>query len=473
MSNIHDVPRDQTFDKYDVIDRKPYSEHLTDFLNSKAKDGYVLNLNAEWGAGKTTFLQCWYNELKEKHPVVYFDAWKSDFTHDAMLAITECFHSQLMSPLVEDKERLTQLKDKGAHLLKVALPSLLVGYLKHKTGTDSDDSLLGDISKEFCIEIDDDDLGEAVKETMKAMLNQKKKVDAIYAFRKALEDLANCYLDAHTDVHPPIYVLVDELDRCRPTYAIEVIESIKHFFNTKKFIFILATDTNQLQHSIKAVYGNKFDASAYLSRFFDRTAVLPSPPLKLYIRSKLTSIIGYYPEYDFDLEELYESIFLWHGVYSLRDVDKILLDIEVASAKSGSFKVLPLLILSILKHRFPEHFYEFQRNKKNPYQNPESSVKVSREDFVLPKQHTPIAQITTQKKESISSVLFRVINGLTNNVPFRDYSTYVDDPCHSHATLLAVCQAIAGIYVTTIDTEFERPLIDYFSVLNFAGHLMD
>lgn len=473
MSNIHEVPSDTTFDKFPVIDRRSYSEHLTDFLNSKAKDGYVLNLNAEWGAGKTTFLQCWYNELREKHPVVYFDAWKSDFTHDAMLAITECFHSQLMSPLVEDKERLTQLKDKGAHLLKVALPSLLVGYLKHKTGTDSDDSLLGDISKEFCIEIDDDDLGEAVKETMKAMLNQKKKVDGIYAFRKALEDLTNSYLDAHTDVHPPIYVLVDELDRCRPTYAIEVIESIKHFFNTKKFVFILATDTNQLQHSIKAVYGNKFDASAYLSRFFDRTAVLPSPPLKLYIRSKLTSIIGYFPEYDIDLEGLYESIFLWHGVYSLRDVDKILLDVEVASAKSGSFKILLLLILSILRHRFPEHFHEFQSNRKNPYPNPESTLKAAREDFVLPKQRPPIFPITTKKNENISSVLFRLMNGFSNKYPCKDYSSYVDDPCNSNSTLASVCQAIANIYVTKIDVDSERPLSDYFSVINFAGHLMD
>lgn len=78
------VPHTEVFDNYNIINHQPFAQHLTSFLNSKSEVGYVLNLNAEWGAGKTTFLQCWYNELKESHPVIYFDSWKSDFTHDAM-----------------------------------------------------------------------------------------------------------------------------------------------------------------------------------------------------------------------------------------------------------------------------------------------------------------------------------------------------------------------------------------------------
>ncbi|EKO3518601.1 hypothetical protein LA983_003058 [Vibrio fluvialis] len=467
MSNIHDVPRDQTFDKYNVIDRKPYSEHLTDFLNSKSKHGYVLNLNAEWGAGKTTFLQCWYNELKEKHPVVYFDAWKSDFTHDAMLAITECFHSQLMSPLVEDKERLTHLKDKGTHLIKVALPSLLVGYLKHKTGTDSDDSLFSDLSKEFKIEIGDDDLGDAVKETMKAMLNQKKKVEGIHIFRNSLEDLANSYLEAHTDVKPPIYVLVDELDRCRPTYAIEVIECIKHFFNTKNFVFILATDTDQLQHSIKAVYGEGFDSSSYLSRFFDRTATLLQPSIRNYIKIRLNEIIGYFPPDELLFDLLICQIFEWHGITSLREIEKVFQDIEVASSKNINFKVIILITLSILKRKYPSYYQKYNIMGIIPYSN----TIVEQEQYLAHSIPSLMFPITKFNNINIRDLLIHVYQSI-NDIEY-DEDTYLSDrsmEVYDNAPIKTFCRNLSNLYGTKKGKHYVK-LTEYFSTLNFAGLL--
>ncbi|WP_347368528.1 P-loop NTPase fold protein [Vibrio vulnificus] len=73
------VPKEETFDNYKLIDRKPFANYLTAFLNTKAEEGYVINLNAEWGAGKTTFLQCWYNELSKEHPTIYFDGGARTF----------------------------------------------------------------------------------------------------------------------------------------------------------------------------------------------------------------------------------------------------------------------------------------------------------------------------------------------------------------------------------------------------------
>ena len=107
------VPNTETFDQYRVIDNEQFSQHLTRFLNSKSDEGYVLNLNAEWGAGKTTFLQCWYNELSKNHPVVYFDAWKSDFSKDAMLALVDCFQSQLKNPRSDNKKFAKDLLEKS------------------------------------------------------------------------------------------------------------------------------------------------------------------------------------------------------------------------------------------------------------------------------------------------------------------------------------------------------------------------
>ena len=75
----------------------------------------------------------------------------------------------------------------------------------------------------------------------------------------------------------PLFILVDELDRCRPTYAIEMLERVKHLFNVDNVVFVLATDTDQLSSAIKAVYGAGFDSPRYLNRFFDQTYEFPEP----------------------------------------------------------------------------------------------------------------------------------------------------------------------------------------------------
>lgn len=49
----------------DRLDRARYAEFLTNYLAAEGKQrNYVLNLNAEWGAGKTWFIKRWYMELK-------------------------------------------------------------------------------------------------------------------------------------------------------------------------------------------------------------------------------------------------------------------------------------------------------------------------------------------------------------------------------------------------------------------------
>ncbi|WVV48879.1 P-loop NTPase fold protein [Pseudomonas sp. NA13] len=67
----------------------------------------------------------------------------------------------------------------------------------------------------------------------------------------------------------PAFIFIDELDRCRPTYAIELLERVKHFFELEDCRFIVASDSTQLAHSVRAVYGEKFYSERYLSRFFD------------------------------------------------------------------------------------------------------------------------------------------------------------------------------------------------------------
>lgn len=74
-----------------------------------------------------------------------------------------------------------------------------------------------------------------------------------------------------------VVIIIDELDRCRPTYAIELLERVKHLFDASGVVFILGIDRRQLNHSIRSLYGSEFDATGYLRRFIDLDYRLPEP----------------------------------------------------------------------------------------------------------------------------------------------------------------------------------------------------
>lgn len=386
MPNSQFVPTEEKFEKYQIINNKPYAVYLTTFLKTKAEDGYVLNLNAEWGAGKTTFLQCWYNELKENHPVVYFDAWKSDFTKDPMLALMDAFHQQLISPISENKELIRKLISYGSHFIKTSLPHLVVGYVKTQTGMNEDESLIESASEEFGIP--QENLSDALKDTIRSMLNQKNRVEGIDDFKKLLVELSENYITSFPNVSSPIFVLIDELDRCRPTYAIETIECIKHFFNTKNIVFILATDTGQLKHSIKSIYGEGFNSIGYLSRFFNNTITLPTPDKSIYIKNKLTDIKMKTTDNLEIILEVIVKLFELHNILSIREIDKILSIVIFSQSTNEGYKTLSLITMLILKHRHLGYYENFKYDKThNPYYyekkyKNEKNIKILKETYL-------------------------------------------------------------------------------------------
>lgn len=107
-------------------------------------------------------------------------------------------------------------------------------------------------------------------------------------FKESLSALLNS-LSEHTEKKLPFFILIDELDRCRPTYSIAMLERIKHLFDVDNVVFILSTDTTQLSHSIKTVYGHYFDSKKYLRRFFNRAYHLQIPSVRAIIKTIVDS----------------------------------------------------------------------------------------------------------------------------------------------------------------------------------------
>jgi hypothetical protein len=124
------------------------------------------------------------------------------------------------------------------------------------------------------------DMGAAASKAVKYLLDEHE------AKSKAIESLKGSvyqWVQAVKGIKQrslPAFIFVDELDRCRPSYAVEMLETIKHIFDIKGVVFVVATDTEQLQHAVRAVYGEGFDARVYLARFFNSRFSLKKPDLK-------------------------------------------------------------------------------------------------------------------------------------------------------------------------------------------------
>ena len=124
----------------------------------------------------------------------------------------------------------------------------------------------------------------------------------------------------------PLVVAIDELDRCRPTYAIELIETAKHIFLVDNIVFILAINSSALTHSIKALYGTTFDAELYMRRFIDLQFRLPDHDRTQFVAALLRST-RLKDLTDAQTDEARLSLmlfasFLSDGKYSLRDAEQ-------------------------------------------------------------------------------------------------------------------------------------------------------
>lgn len=262
-----------TFDNC-KLNRKAYGEFLASYIIGE-QDGFVLNLNGEWGTGKSEFLKRFYSHLMtESYPTIYIDAWESDFSKDPLTVVSSelLIQLELLVENIGSKVGIKTVKRLFGKVVKGAFVGLAGAATYKLTGN----AQLGSDFANKIVDAEPDDFIDRLSQ------EYSEQIDAIQDIRKSLSALAEV-IESNYGANLPVVVLVDELDRCRPTYAIEMLEVIKHFFNTPKFVFVVATDTDQLEHSIKAIYGNNFDSQQYLKRFFDRRAALPTPDLVSYL----------------------------------------------------------------------------------------------------------------------------------------------------------------------------------------------
>ncbi|PJG60128.1 KAP family P-loop NTPase fold protein [Aeromonas cavernicola] len=258
----------------DRLERARYATFLTNYLAAEGKQrNYVLNLNAEWGAGKTWFIKRWYMELKADYPTVYLDAWQQDFSDDPLLTVISSIIDQLKRIAGKENPIPEGMRQRLLGLFKVGGKLALKAAIK-KAGLEDEN---------FSLE------GEEANQLVDALCsNQKERYESIQYLKQEIRQWVEGAVGlSNGELDYPAFILIDELDRCRPSYAVEMLETIKHIFDIKGVVFVLATDTEQLQHAIKVIYGDGFDAESYLGRFFHRRFTLGSISRREFIQQAI------------------------------------------------------------------------------------------------------------------------------------------------------------------------------------------
>jgi hypothetical protein len=314
-----EIPKADPF-KNDLLNRKEPAEILTQLIDA-IEGPCVLAIDAAWGAGKTTFLKMWSQHLcDERFPVVEFNAWETDHAGDPFVAIVAELTEGLRGFADESlTEKIRDTAEAAKHVALRAIP----GAIRILTAGVLDVQQL--IEKEA---------GKLLASYAEGRLkNYTEAKDSIEVFRNKLQEMAKSL--AASKSHPLI-VMVDELDRCRPSYAVELIEVAKHLFAVDHTVFVLAVNRDQLAHSIRALYGNDFDATGYLRRFFDIDFRLPDPDRKPLIRTMLNSV-----KITGDICDLLEGFFVSPSV-SLRQIGQVIyrIGLVVASLNSTYFSAL-------------------------------------------------------------------------------------------------------------------------------------
>lgn len=261
----------------DSIGRGEFVRQFVKMLNA-IEDNCTIALEGNWGSGKTFFVKQVKMVLDAHNPnyqpvngflteerrkaikekcsefnaedgstelkpqlCVYYDAWQNDNDEDPILSLVYSIVKEIGSDFSFKKNSTLNIFSELINLVCNKDISKLKKALKGENALD------------------------LIKET-------KDEADKVSEFLQSLLP----------EVGERLIVFVDELDRCKPSYAVKLLEKIKHYFLDEEITFVFSVNINELQHTIKKHYGNDFDATRYLDRFFDLRATLPKFDLEKY-----------------------------------------------------------------------------------------------------------------------------------------------------------------------------------------------
>lgn len=255
------VKPQENYDDIFTDDKLNIKSSVVDFAHLIEQDAYieggvskVYSIAAEFGIGKTFFCEKLEQVLKTDNiKVAKLNIWELDFYDN---------------PLVPLLAKLNELyKRKGK-----ALPVRIINSM-------------GDLASKSLISLCEigvrKTIGSETIDVIKDKFSSGYLYDDFKMYEDSLKGLKQTLIKWARKNKKPIIIIIDELDRCRPDYAVKTLEVLKHFFDVSGFVFVLALDEKQLESSVKCLFGtNNFEG--YKRKFINNTFLLPAPDRKAF-----------------------------------------------------------------------------------------------------------------------------------------------------------------------------------------------
>lgn len=240
------------------LGREEYANVLTQIV-SRFYEGGVVAINGKWGTGKTTFIRMWKQSLENNgFETLYFNVWQDDYITDPLIGLIA--QMRKMCKTEENNEKFSKVVDSASKILASAVPAFLKGFTK---------KYLGDV----CADAVYDSISNVTDSFKKEIEDYQEQRNSIEGFRQLLTEFVASFGSGK-----PVIFMVDELDRCNPSFAVKVLERIKHLFDIPNVVFVLSIDKVQLCSSIRGYYGtDAINAEEYLQRFINLEYQLPEP----------------------------------------------------------------------------------------------------------------------------------------------------------------------------------------------------
>lgn len=349
------------------------------------EDSTTISIDGDWGSGKTFFV---------KQVKLVLEAYNSSFKISNNDNESDDINEK-------DREQIKQVMsniDIGKDFLNETLvnnPRFVVYYDAWENDDEFDPILslifriVESINENFDIKIDfkifDNipgfknlvstikDLKSIVK--FNALLeNQKQNNNLKQQIKKFLSSLLS-------EKGNKLIILIDELDRCSPSYAVKMLERIKHYFDDDNIIFVFSTDLSQLTHTIKKFYGEGYDSCRYLNRFFDLRLRLPEVDLEKYNSIKFRDIkLKGYRMINIDIDITCKVIIKKYNL-SLRQINKFYKLLGI-----GTFNIFNIMEAIMFHMRFYSSFI-------NPVAVALSIIDINKyNDFISGKDSTPLVE---------------------------------------------------------------------------------
>ncbi len=362
----HQSPDERAFnDENDCLKLQDFGTRLKNLVDASS-EGAVIAIDAPWGEGKTTFIHMWMRSLYDvgDDPApkpLYLDAFAHDHHDDPFIPLAgtllkHCRQRPGPSHRELKQRTVAVFRVLGGLAGKVAIRYATAGLLDEiGLGGEQDPrgvarGIVNDATA---------DVGRLIGD----YLDEFARADeTLQDFKDTLAQVARNY---HEETGSPLVFVIDELDRCRPSFAVTLLERIKHFFDIPHIVFVLVVNRKPLEQSIAKVYGID-DADVYLGKFIHIWASLPrKAPAHKYIGN--TAYNDYCQKlYErhalqaWGLDPMKEAIVRSASLMalSLRECERLVGLIALFALQSSAGPVLPELVafLASVKVKSPETF---------------------------------------------------------------------------------------------------------------------